>query len=71
MSQLKYHQAKLLAGTNHGFFTRFGGVSSGLYDSLNLGLGSQDEPAHVQENRDRVRQALGAKGACNMAVKRT
>jgi len=59
MSQLKYHQAKLLAGTNHGFFTRLGGVSSGLYDSLNIGLGSQDEPAHVLENRDRVRLALG------------
>jgi YfiH family protein len=60
MSQLKYHQADLLAGTRHGFFTRLGGVSNGLYDSLNLGLGSQDEPAHVLENRDRVRLALGA-----------
>ncbi|MBT5517965.1 MAG: peptidoglycan editing factor PgeF [Rhodobiaceae bacterium] len=61
MTAIKYHQAASLSGTRHGFFTRFGGVSSGLYDSLNLGLGSQDEPAHVQENRDRVRQALGAK----------
>lgn len=38
----------------HGFFTRQGGVSSGIYDSLNVGAGSQDEPANVQENRRRV-----------------
>jgi YfiH family protein len=60
MSAVKFHQSALLAGTTHGFFTRLGGVSSGIYDSLNLGLGSQDTPANVQENRDRVQRALGA-----------
>ena len=47
-------------GVSHGFFTRQGGVSNGLYSSLNCGLGSQDEPASVRENRARVACSLGA-----------
>lgn len=43
----------------HGFFTRKGGVSAGLYDSLNVGLGTGDDPANVTENRARVRDRLG------------
>ncbi len=42
------------AGVRHGFFTRQGGVSTGLYDSLNTGVGSKDDPACVAENRRRV-----------------
>lgn len=38
----------------HGFFTREGGVSTGIYRGLNVGIGSQDEPALVAENRARV-----------------
>ncbi|MCO5730404.1 peptidoglycan editing factor PgeF [Rhizobium sp. SSA_523] len=38
----------------HGFFTRKGGVSSGLYSSLNVGLGSNDRREDVLENRRRV-----------------
>ncbi|MGH6959055.1 MAG: peptidoglycan editing factor PgeF [Dongiaceae bacterium] len=38
----------------HAFFTRLGGVSEGVYDSLNCGLGSGDETARVQENRRRA-----------------
>jgi len=38
----------------HGFFTRQGGVSTGVYDSLNCGPGSDDDPAAIQENRRRV-----------------
>src|SRR5579871_5960423 len=45
---------------SHGFFGRTGGVSTGKYESLNCGPGSKDEPAHVEENRRRVRSALGA-----------
>ncbi|WP_372707073.1 peptidoglycan editing factor PgeF [Brevundimonas sp.] len=41
-------------GVRHGFFTRHGGVSTGLYDSLNTGVGSADDPAAVSENRRRV-----------------
>ena len=48
-----------LAPLRHGFFTRNGGVSTGLYDSLNCGLGSDDERAAVLENRARVATAMG------------
>jgi len=40
-----------IAGVRHAFFTRRGGVSKGIYESLNLGRGSNDEPADVEENR--------------------
>ena len=46
--------------TTHGFFTRQGGVSQGIYASLNCGVGSNDDNAHVSENLERVRDALGA-----------
>lgn len=45
-------------GIRHAFFTREGGVSSGIYAGLNGGLGSQDEPGKVQENRRRMAAAL-------------
>jgi hypothetical protein len=41
-------------GVRHAFFTRQGGVSTGLYGSLNCGFGSDDDPAHVAENRRRA-----------------
>lgn len=40
----------------HGFFTRRSGVSKGIYESLNVGLGSDDKREHVIENRKRVAQ---------------
>jgi YfiH family protein len=46
-------------GVRHGFFTRQGGVSTGLYSSLNCGLGSKDDPESVAENRARVAEMLG------------
>ena len=48
-----------LAGIRHAFFTRAGGVSTGLYESLNGGTGSRDVPADVAENRARMAGALG------------
>ena len=39
---------------------RFGGISEGPYDSLNLGIHVGDNPAHVAENRKRVANAIGA-----------
>ena len=42
------------AGVRHGFFTRQGGVSDGIYASLNTGVGSSDNPARVAENRRRI-----------------
>lgn len=45
-------------GVRHAFFTREGGVSGGLYQSLNCGFGSDDDHANVTENRRRVCGAL-------------
>jgi polyphenol oxidase len=44
---------------HHAFFTRRGGVSEGVYASLNGGLGSSDDPARVAENRRRMTEELG------------
>ena len=43
----------------HGFFTRAGGVSDGVYATLNGGTGSDDAPVRVAENRARMAAALG------------
>jgi YfiH family protein len=48
-----------LARIRHAFFTRSGGVSQGVYASLNGGVGSNDAPAKVTENRARMAAALG------------
>jgi polyphenol oxidase len=48
-----------LPGIRHAFFTRDGGVSDGIYASLNGGPGSGDAPAKVAENRARMAAALG------------
>ena len=45
-------------GIAHGFFDREGGVSTGIYESLNCGPGSKDAPEAVAENRRRVATAL-------------
>jgi polyphenol oxidase len=47
-----------LTGIRHAFFTRAGGVSSGLYATLNGGVGSQDDAGKVVENRARMAAAL-------------
>lgn len=57
------HQSNTLAecaGLAHGFFTRKGGVSGGIYASLNGGPGSKDDPQAVAENRRRIVAELGA-----------
>ena len=48
-----------LDGIQHAFFTRKGGVSAGLYSSLNCGYGSADSPDNVRENRRRVAATFG------------
>lgn len=50
-------------GARHGFFTRQGGVSTGLYASLNAGPGSADDPDAVAENHNRIAATLGVPGA--------
>lgn len=55
-----------LPGVRHAFFTRRGGVSRGVYDSLNVGRGSLDEPGDVVENRRRAAAHFDlAEGALN------
>ena len=48
-----------ISGIRHGFFTRIGGVSSGIYSSLNIGTGSQDDQTLVSKNRRRVAEWMG------------
>ncbi len=52
-----------MAGVAHGFFGSKGGVSSGVYASLNCGPGSKDDPDKVAENRARVVAALAGDDA--------
>lgn len=62
MSALPVIQSPLLAalpGVRHAFFTRQGGVSTGIYASLNLGSGSKDDPAAVAENQRRTAGHFG------------
>lgn len=47
------------SGIRHGYFTRTGGVSGGIYAGLNTGTGSQDDQEHVAENRRRVADWMG------------
>jgi len=54
------HAAALASpGVAHAFFTRRGGVSTGVYASLNGGVGSRDAPEDVRENRARMAVVLG------------
>ena len=48
-----------IPGLRHAFFTRDGGVSADIYESLNGGLGSNDVAAHVVENRRRMAEQMG------------
>jgi YfiH family protein len=48
-----------VAGVRHAFFSRHGGVSTGIYDSLNVGRGSKDEAEDVAENRRRCAAHFG------------
>lgn len=51
--------ADLLGPVTHGFFTRRGGASSGIFEGLNCGLGSSDQTEAVEMNRARVAEAMG------------
>nr|WP_246191307.1 peptidoglycan editing factor PgeF [Aureimonas leprariae] len=48
-----------LSGIRHAFFTRSGGASGGIYESLNAGIGSKDDSDAVAENRRRMTAWLG------------
>jgi len=54
------HHLSTLPNVAHGFFGRRGGVSTGLYDSLNIGAGSGDDARAIRTNRERLCGAIGA-----------
>ena len=56
---LEYLTSDLLRGTAHCFSTRFGGVSEGALESLNLGVHRGDRPQNVWENYRRLSEAVG------------
>lgn len=60
MSPLEAGNLTELQRVRHGFWTREGGVSDGVYTSLNCGFGSNDRHAAVAENRARAARHLGA-----------
>lgn len=57
---VKSNALSALDGITHGFGTREGGVSEGIYASLNCGVGSKDDQERVAENRARLAKAVGA-----------
>ena len=65
-SSLISHQG----GAAHGFSTRLGGVSKGIYASMNLGHTRGDDPAAVRENYRRFLQAVGAGTAEHLVLAR-
>ena len=56
---LKRLTSPLLSPINHGFYTRLGGASSGIFEGLNCGTGSSDQAEIVQINRSRVAEDMG------------
>ena len=61
-------QLSALPGIRHGFFTRQGGASEGLYASLNCGFGSGDDLAVVARNRAKVAESLAVDEAALLTV---
>lgn len=59
----------LLRGVKHGFFTRKGGASSGLFSGLNCGRRSTDQTEMVTLNRARVATAMGVPADALATVK--
>ena len=60
-----------LPAVRHGFFTRQGGVSTGLYNSLNVGYGSNDDRENVRRNRAVCLAALDLPDAALVTVRQT
>jgi len=60
-----------IPGLRHAFFTRDGGVSGGIYASLNGGIGSNDDPAKVAENRRRMAEQMGVEPERFLSVHQT
>ncbi len=67
-AQLEILTSPALDGVSHGFFTRKGGASSGVFAGLNCGHGSSDQTQAVNINRDRVAGAMGVAPAALIGV---
>ncbi|MDG1287925.1 MAG: peptidoglycan editing factor PgeF [Rickettsiales bacterium] len=65
-TNVKAENLENLDGITHGFFTRQGGVSTGIYASLNTGRGSNDSQQSIGENRALVRKEMGADALCSL-----
>ncbi|HCX15032.1 MAG TPA: peptidoglycan editing factor PgeF [Rhodospirillaceae bacterium] len=63
MSEIAEHAATLenLTTVRHAFFTRNGGISSGIYESNNCASSSYDDPSHISKNRAACIEYLGMK----------
>jgi YfiH family protein len=57
-----------IPGLRHAFFSRDGGVSDGIYAGLNGGLGSNDDPVNIAENRRRMAEQMGVSPARFLSV---
>lgn len=57
-NRIEAQKLRDMPGIRHGFFTRLGGVSAGIFSGLNTGLGSSDEREAVTENRARACRTL-------------
>jgi polyphenol oxidase len=60
-----------IPGLRHAFFSREGGVSGGIYRGLNGGLGSNDDPVNVIENRRRMAEQMGVAPEYFLSVHQT
>jgi polyphenol oxidase len=69
MRMLPNLSSPLLASTPHAFFLRQGGVSEGIYTSLNAGVGSADSFNHVEENRTRLATFFGVRAESLLTLK--
>lgn len=58
------YTAPNIAATKHCFFDRFGGVSTGLYESLNFNIKSRDDPENIKKNIAIAAQKYGLEGSC-------
>ena len=61
----------ILGPVRHGFFTRRGGASSGVFNGLNCGFGSSDQSEIVKINRARVADSMGAAPEALITVHQT
>ena len=68
---LNFITTEVLSPIIHGFFTRKGGVSSGIYRGLNCGFGSGDSTKNVQTNRRLVANTIGVDDACLISLHQT